>query len=213
VKRTVAFIWVVLAPFSLINAGIIQVGSFSGQFSEGFETQAVWGFLSEIVVFDGRGIVRNLASGSDLNITMGWGSSDTGDRVTPHSGSRFMGSTYGAIEWIFGTPAVSFGGYFTTLSLGANLEGAVVTFFDAEDKQIGQMDVTAPFNNQWTWNGWASDIPIKRAQITGFGSPDWANIGGFVMHDGMEYTPIPEPITLLLLGFGVLAVVRKRRFR
>lgn len=209
-----AMVVTILAPFSLANAMLKTIGPLIGDFSEGFETVPSGTFVSEIEVFDGEAIAKNFAGGPYLNVTGGWSSQDTGDRVTPHSGSRFMGSSYNGVEWIFNTPAVRFGGYFTTLNVGLNSEGAIANFFDVEDNLLGHMDVTARFlpnGSRWTWNGWMSDIPVKRVEIIGMGSPYWDNLGGFVMHDDMEYTPVPEPVTLLLLGLGGLILLRKSR--
>jgi hypothetical protein len=202
---------VILGSISLTNAAVAPIGPFIGEFSEGFETAPFGQFVSQIEVFDEEAIAKNLDGGPYLNVTGGWSSQDTGDRVIPHSGSRFMGSTYKGVEWIFDIPAVRFGGYFTTLNLGVNFEGAIANFFDVEDNTLGHMDVTAPYNSRWTWNGWMSDVPIKRVEIIGMGFPDWDNLGGFVMHDDMEYTPVPEPGTLLLIGLGGLVSLRKPR--
>lgn len=190
-KLTFQLVWlalVILAPFSTTKAAIETIGPFNGQLSEGFETQE-GPYLTELSVFCELGTVRNLDDSPNLHITGYWAAIGV---VSSRSGICFMGSTGDGVEWIFDIPAGRFGGYFTTLSITSNSEGAVANFYDVADNLLVQKEVNAPYS-EWTWNGWVSDVPIKRVEVIGLGLPDWLGAGGFVMHDDMEYTPFGEP--------------------
>src|SRR4030042_6051166 len=181
----------ILVCVSATAAAIEPLGPFSGKFSEGFETQQD-SFVTELPVFAGEATVRNLFDGPYLHISGCW----TGIGVVcARSGICFMGSVGGGVEWIFDVPAGRFGGYFTVLDLLPNTEGAVAYFYDVNDNLLAQMDVNAPYST-WIWNGWLSDVPIKRVEIIGLGSSGWLTLGGFVLHDDMEYTPFGEPGTI-----------------
>ena len=182
------------------NAQIIALGEFTGDKSEGFETQTPFQFLPSYDVFDGQGVVQQLGAGQGLHITTGWSFFST---VFPHGGARFMGGAGVNAEWVFDTPALRFGGFFAT---NADVPGAIALFFDDAGNMIGQADVAAPLGDNWAWDGWETTGPgIKRVQIianNGF--------GGFIMHDDMQYTAIPAPGVLGLFAIG-LGMARRRR--
>ncbi len=194
----------VLIAFCIVgqaNAQIITIGEFSGEFTEGFETQQSGQFQSSYDVFEGQGVVQQLGAGQGLHITTGWGFFST---IFPHSGGHFMGGAGVNAEWVFDTPALRFGGFFAT---NADVAGAVALFFDEDNGMIGKLDVTAPLGDNWAWNGWeTTGVGIKRVQII-------ANNGfnGFIMHDDMEYTAIPAPGVLGLLAIGIGSMSRRRR--
>jgi hypothetical protein len=190
---------IILVCVCATAAAIEPTGPFRGKFSEGFETQQD-SFATELPVFGGESTVRNLFDGPYLHLSGYWVGIGV---VSARSGISFMGSVGGGVEWIFDVPAgrfggyftVCFGGYFTVLNLLPNTEGAVANFYDVNDNLLTQMDVNAPYST-WIWNGWVSDVPIKRIEIIGLGSSGWLDLGGFVMHDDMEYTPFGEPGTI-----------------
>ena len=183
------------------KAQIVPIGEFTGEKSEGFETQTPFQFDVFIDVFDGQGIVRSVNGGAFVHITTSWSFNGI---VFPHGGSFFMGSAGPALEWIFDVPALGFGGFFTTNS---GTSGAVASFYDEDDNFLASLDVTAPASNNWVWNGWETQgVGIKRVVIDGnnpFG-------GGFIMHDDMQYTAIPAPGVLGLFVIG-LGMTRRRR--
>ena len=182
------------------NAEIIAINEFTGQKSEGFETQTPFQFVPSYDVFDGQGVVQQLGAGQGLHITTGWGFFST---VFPHSGTYFMGGAGVNAEWVFDTPALRFGGFFAT---NADVPGAIAIFFDDEGSMIGKADITAPLGNNWAWNGWETTGPgIKSVQI--IADNGW---GGFIMHDDMQYTAIPAPGVLGLFAIG-LGLARRRR--
>ena len=182
------------------KAQIVPIGEFTGEKSEGFETQTPFQFLPSYDVFDEQGVVQQLGAGQGLHITTGWSFFST---VFPHSGSFFMGGAGVNAEWVFDTPALRFGGFFAT---NADVPGAIALFFDDQGGMIGKADVTAPLGDNWAWNGWETTGPgIKSVQIISNNQ-----FNGFIMHDDMQYTPIPAPGVLGLFAIG-LGIARRRR--
>ena len=182
---------------------IVPIGPFTGDLSEGFETQPPGQFDVFLDVFGGQGIVQTVNGNAAIIVASSWSFFGT---VFPYGGSYFMGSAGPAVEWIFSVPALSFGGYFTTNS-GVN--DAVASFFDANGVPMGSLPVTAPANNSWVWNGWTvigGGPGIGRVVIDGLNPYG----GGFIMHDDMEYTKIPAPGVLGLFAIG-LGMARRRR--
>ena len=184
------------------NAQIVPFDVFIGDHSEGFEVVPPGGpFWVSIPVFNDTGVVQTVDGSVGVHITGSWQFFGT---VFPHSGSRFMGSTGPALEWIFDVPALSFGGYFTTNS---GTSDARALFYDVNNVLLADLLVTAPANNSWVWNGWETQgVGIKRVVIDG-NNPYG---GGFIMHDDMQYTAIPAPGVLGLFAIG-LGLARRRR--
>ncbi len=183
------------------NAQVVPIGEFTGDHSEGFELLP-FGFFTSHPVFDNTGVVRTIDGSETLIITSSWSFMGV---VFPHSGSRFMGSASALPEWVFDVPALQFGGFFTTNS---GTSDAVAFFYDEFDNLLASLPVTAPANNSWVWNGWETQgVGIKRVVIDGLNP--WG--GGFIMHDDMQYTAIPAPSALALVGLAGLIAQQRRR--
>jgi hypothetical protein len=172
---------------SSASAQIVSAAQFTGQQSDGFETQNSPGFNTCVLgrVFNSTADLCD-PTGNAMLITSGWGFQCS---ISPHAGSRFTGSAGGAAEYTFDAPATRFGGFFGT---NCGTADGVVEFYDVGNVLISSHPITAPANCTWTWNGWqvTGGPAIKRAKvISNFG-------GGFMDMDSMEvdYGPVcPTP--------------------
>ncbi|MEO6709920.1 MAG: hypothetical protein ABI054_09775, partial [Planctomycetota bacterium] len=131
------------------SAQIVTTGPFTGQQSDGFETQTAGVFSTCIL---GR-VFNNTADlcdpmGNSAHITGGWGFFCS---IGPHGGTRLFGSAGGPAEYTFDSPATKFGGFFGTNSGTAD---ATVEFYDISNNLISTATATIPANCSWTWNGW-----------------------------------------------------------
>jgi len=118
---------------SVVNANVIQIGQFTGDYQEGFEGIPSPGFPAFIDVFDLNAEVRTTAGGSGVNVTGNW------NDISPKSGIHLMGvAAGGGANWIFDTPAMRFGGYFTHIFDS----DATAMFYDQYDNIVGIQDMT-----------------------------------------------------------------------
>jgi len=164
-------------------AQVTTVGPFTGDESEGFETQVAGQFSLCIQgrVFNNNGDLCGPFGNAGMHITGGWGFMCS---LPPHSGTRLFGSANGPCEFTFDTDVTTFGGYFATNSWAAgNPLGHTVTveFRDRMGNLIDSELATVTDNCTYTWNGWTSGTGIASVRITNsaFG-------GGFVDLDDME---------------------------
>jgi hypothetical protein len=194
----------------------ISIGPFQGALSDDFNSYSQ-GARQEQSIMGGAGTVRNLTPGGSLK--MEFASSLGGRLVLPHSPPLMMGQL-GISEWEFNDPLFQFGGYFANNS---RFDDAQIDFFDVNGALIASVTATVPvaqFPGDWTWNGWQSDVPIKRIVITG---NDTAFVNGFIWFDDVQANPslaVPAPSSLVLLGCSGLVVtlgycgkVLRRRYR
>jgi hypothetical protein len=68
---------------------------------------------------------------------------------------------------------------------------------------IGSAAAKVPKNVRgWTWNGWQSDVPIRRLVVTG---NDAAFLHGFIWFDDVAVTTAPRPPAMIIRPLNVLA--------
>jgi hypothetical protein len=182
-------------------AQVTAIGPFTGTAQDGYETQTRGQFLPSYPIFGGTATVQHESGGSTLHITTGWSFFSS---IFPHSGEVFLGSAGGGYDFVFNTPAFRFGGYWGT---NADLAGADVTFFDAQNVQIGgTMSIAAP-QGQWQWDGWE----FAGAGVTRIHIDPLNQFNGFIMSDDIEYSPVPEPSAFVVLGAGLALLLARRR--
>src|SRR5262245_44826461 len=126
---------------------ITQTPPFTGPYTESFETQVTPAPFPLCVadrVFNNTADM--CAPNGSAHITSGWSFMCV---IFPHSGSRFAGSTGGAMEVTFDTPVNKFGAYMGTNS---GTDGGTATFFDASNAPIGTPQTIETAGCTWTWN-------------------------------------------------------------
>lgn len=190
---------VVAGLAAVASADIVRLDPFLGEASESFEGSATGFITGPRSVFGGLGNVGPTGSGW-THATGSWGYQTT---VRAYDGHWLLGSTSNGIEYLFNVDVFSFGGMFATNS---NTPGANISFFDESGTLIGSSTLASPVGN-WQWDGFASDIAIRRVVIKG-NSP---HADGFVMHDAMQIGGIPSPSTATLAGLGLGAIASARR--
>lgn len=203
----ICFSCVVFAAVSQCDADIVDIGQFTGEKSENFDSfVGGTGGHSTLDVFDGN---ATLVKGDGGSVKVELRSTRGGDTVNPRSAPNF-GGQFAVMEWIFHTPISEIGGYFENNSRFDDIE---VSFYDAQDQLIGTRTATAPKDAQsWTWNGWRSDVAIHRITTAG---NDVEFLNGFVWYDDMEinFAPqaIPEPAGCALACLIVVPLITRRR--
>jgi hypothetical protein len=172
-------------------AQVTAVGPFTGDQSDGFETQVAGQFSLCIQgrVFNNNGDLCGPFGNAGMHITGGWGFMCS---LPPHSGTRLFGSANGPAEFTFDTDVTAFGGYFATNSWAAgnpSNHSVTVEFRDRMGNLIDTETAVVTDNCTYTWNGWSSNTGIASVRIinSAFG-------GAFVDLDDMEITMGPGSI-------------------
>lgn len=109
--------------------------------------------------------------------------------VTQNTGDR--------IRIDFDQPVSQFGGYW-------GQDPIRVEFFDAAGASVGAGDYTPDLSTDGTlkWLGWSSTLAFTSVQV------DCVNS---MVFDSMEASPVPEPLSMVALGCGIVVLSKKRR--
>ncbi|MCK4887038.1 MAG: PEP-CTERM sorting domain-containing protein [Planctomycetes bacterium] len=192
ILNCVVFVILMLNVCIISAATITSVNPFTGVFSEDFERDL--SMVESMSAFGSQAQIQAINSRAPWDATVGTTTgilfvNDIGGQCisTPHGGMYEFFVSSGDPELIFNSPAMGFGGYFTTLF---KEPGGVARFFGADGSVLGEQNINAPVSTTgesiWAWNGWVSDAPIARIQ---FLSTDNLSVGGLLNYDDFEYTP------------------------
>jgi hypothetical protein len=133
------------------SAQITPIGPFTGDASEGFETEPPQNGVQCLMprVFSDRG---ELCAASGLGMVAANGVASSGT-IFSHSGMNLAAGLTSSVVLTFDSPVQSFGGYFGTVAAQSN---GVASFFDVNGALIGMQPIVAhacTLNCGWTWNG------------------------------------------------------------
>jgi hypothetical protein len=189
------------------RAGLTPVAPFPGLYSETWESFPVTAPL-EIYLPDPTVIMGGSASISHPSMfTYNIRDLGTSGYAVPSDGTILLGIdsiVHGPATITFTVPIDRFGAYWgaaTTIVIGdpALIQ---VQFFDESDILIGTdvLSYSRPGDGVLEWQGWASDIPIKKIVYA----------EDYVVIDGLQANPVPEPVALALI-LPALLLSRRRR--
>ncbi|RJP38603.1 MAG: hypothetical protein C4547_04295 [Phycisphaerales bacterium] len=146
-----------MAVMAGVASAQTPVPEFTGDVSEGFETQNSPGFNPCIIggVFGGASTLCTPGN-SGAHITGGWSFRCV---IRPHGGVRFTGSAGGFYRYTLNPPQDLFGGFFgsNAPNLGENNDATMI-FRDDGGNEIGRaIAATGEGDCLWHWNGWQTD--------------------------------------------------------
>lgn len=128
-------------------------------------------------VCSGAGVLNNLSGGGAIKVE--FSSNFNGDQVWPIS--DMMAGQLGVGQWLFDEPLTGFGAWWEN---NGGADDATVQFFDAEGVLLDTVIASVPADAQaWTWNGWTSESPFTRIEVTGNGV-----LNGFLWYEDVQIT-------------------------
>lgn len=185
---------------SAASADIVAVGEFTGDYFEGMENiSPPQGHTG------GFGIFNNQAHVNDALTNQPWVTTNLNGpdgTILPYDGN-FMGlAPTGWVTIDFDAPISSFGGFFSTSTIGAI---GSIAFLDAAGDTIDILDfnVTA---YDWSWQGWESDVAVHGIVLQTNEVP-----GAILVFDNLQMSLVPAPGALALLALGMGLGHRRRR--
>jgi len=200
-KKTLTLPAVVAAASGFAGAQISNIGPFTGDHTETWETLAPPGnFQGPLDIFGGFGTsFDSLANNTIIAINLF--SFGTNEEIFAHNGNFMAGSVTSWYTFEFDSPVRDFGSFIGTVD---NIDGGSVSFFDSSDALIASVPLSIPLND-WQWFGWHSDIPFTRVEVKGNTNP-----GLPIVFDDTQVR-VPAPGSVALLAMSGLAVTRRRR--
>lgn len=191
-------------------ASVTPVSPFSGQYSETWESFPVTGPL-EIYLPDPTVIMGGSASISHPRMfTYNIRDLGTSGYSVPSDGTILMGIdsiVHGPATITFTVPIERFGAYWGAATSAAIGDPALiqVQFFDESDLLIGTdvLSYSRPGDGVLEWHGWVSDIPVMKVVYA----------EDYVVIDGLQANPVPEPTTAALAALGGALILMRRRSR
>lgn len=194
---------VLAASMSLVagwaHAGVVAIGEFSGEMSEGFEAiLPPAGYPGPLPMFNDTATWNDTVANFCVIAVSWWG--PAGD-ILPYNGNFMGGTVAGSALFEFSTPVKRFGGYFNTIGM---IPDGTVVLRDADGLEIASLPLELT-PTQWGWQGWQSTTPIGSVEIIGANAP---GIG--VQFDDLHISFVPAPGSVALLGIAGLAARRRR---
>jgi len=187
---------------ALASADITAIGPFVGSLIDPLNAPGTT-IVSSYDIFGGAGSLNSF-DGKTTSIHYLLRDTFSGDLVTPRTGGHILGFTTGPATFVFDTPLVRFGAYFENNS---GEDDALVEFFGAGGALIGTATADTDADLQdWTWNGWESDVGIASIRVTGNGIID-----GFLWFDDLQGDPIPAPLSVGVFVAGAIGIARRKR--
>lgn len=182
------------------SAGVIEIGEFTGEMSEGYEAIATpGGYPGAMPIFGGTAVMKDTLADFCVIALSWWG---PGGEILPYNGNFMGGTVAGATLFEFTTPVLQFGGWVNTI---ATIPGGTATFRDPSGALIATVPVEIT-PATWGWIGWQSDTLIGSIEIT---TP---NVPGFgLQFDDLHISSVPAPAALTLAGVSGLFAGRRRK--
>lgn len=192
------------------SAQLNPTGPFVGSSSEDFESfpnYNVTGGQDTMVVMGGAATFSSNPVGSNQvwiyspANSAAWGLGGNGS-ATVHGGVNGLGvyNNQSAVNatLTFANPVSAFGGYFADVDYAP----VSLTFFDGLGNQLGTSQSVEHGSNSMDWYGWSSSAGIKTVLFTGGVAP---------VMDDLQAQAVPEPASMVVMGLGVVGLLRKRR--
>lgn len=198
---------------TVAGAGITPTGPFTGNYSETFESFSNPSggpfFLPNPIVTIMGGFATITSTNNGMMIynptTSPWGLGPTDAGVSDGSQAFGLNNHGDSITINFNSPVTAFGGYFAAAygNSPAAFNGLVsFTFSDGSSDNFTYSDPSNLNPSPLVWEGWDFSTPISSVTIG----------GNDLAMDGLQaITPVPEPKTLALAGFGATALLLARR--
>ncbi len=195
----VLFIVSSVAACAAASAQVLEVGQFTGEFNDDFNSYAS-GPAGPSFTFLGGNAVNNSNGSSDIWLSAAHGLG--GSKATYTDSQAMVANNGGPSPWeiTFATPMQAFGGFWQSAFDDSTL---TFQFFDANNTALNSITKTPPNSGTLTWYGFGWSGGIAKVLVT--------SDQPFQIVDDFTATSVPEPATMAALGLGAAAMLRRRR--